>query len=686
MSEMANDDLALLREYARSNSEDAFAALVSRYVNLVYSVALRQVRDPHLAEEITQAVFIILARKAASLGPKTILSGWLCRTARYASANALTIQRRRQHREQEAHMQSILNEAANEPAETWNQIAPLLDGALEKLGQKDHDAVVLRFFEGRNFKEVGAALGASEDAAKMRVNRALEKLRKFFTKRGVSSTTAIIAGAMSANSIQAAPAALAKAVTAAAIAKGAAASASTLTLIQGALKIMAWTKTKTAVIAGAAFILTAGTSVVAIKAVHSTKAIQLPPDGLPQTLAELNAWYVEPPAGQNAATFNLQGFKALQINGVAKMANLPVLGNYPTPPPDASLSPPVKSALAAFVQRNRVALRFFTEGAQREQCRYPLDFTRGQKLQLPHLPKIKTGMQVAEMAAILDADDNDGKQAADDVLQTLSLARSLKAEPMLISQLVRVAGVSLAVDALNQVLNRTTLPPESLSELSQAFRKMEDYDAQGEGFNRSLIGEKVMVMAAFKKAGIQELADDAAQDTTEEQRRRMVQLLRQPGGLKVEQDYLETTFQKLLAARKEPFPERLTNAAAAHQRATETTSGALLLNNSWLTGYAMIVSREARGLANARLALTAVALEQFRATHNQYPASLSELVPNYLDATPLDPFDGQPLRYHSQGAGYVLYSIGPDLKDDGGKRMTAKGGDLVFAVVTPPTP
>ena len=103
-----NDDLTLLREYARSNSEEAFAALVSRHINLVYSVALRQVRDPHLAEEITQAVFIILARKAGSLGPKTILSGWLCRTARYASANALTIQRRRQHREQEAYMQSKL--------------------------------------------------------------------------------------------------------------------------------------------------------------------------------------------------------------------------------------------------------------------------------------------------------------------------------------------------------------------------------------------------------------------------------------------------------------------------------------------------------------------------------------------------------------------------------------------------
>ncbi len=266
------DDNALLREYVERDSEEAFAALVTRHVNKVYSVALRLTGNPHSAEEITQAVFVILARKSRQLGKRVILSGWLYQTARLTAVTFIRGGIRRARREQEAHMQSLLNESEsdalsrrNSMEADWMQIAPLLDAAMAGLNEADRHAVVLRFFDGKSLREVGAASGANEEAAKKRVSRALEKLRTFFAKRGVSSTTAIIAGAISANSVQAAPVALAKAVTTIAVAKGATAGGSTLTLIKGALKIMAWTKAKTAIVVSLAVILATGTTTVTIK-------------------------------------------------------------------------------------------------------------------------------------------------------------------------------------------------------------------------------------------------------------------------------------------------------------------------------------------------------------------------------------------------------------------------------------
>lgn len=264
---MLTNDMELVRQYVQRSSEDAFAALVARYINLVYSVALRQAGSPDLAADITQAVFIILARKAKSLHPKTILPAWLCRTAQYAAADARKSQHRRERREQEMLMDALPNQTSSEPT-IWNEIAPMLDSAMCHLGQKDHTAIVLRFFEGKDLKEIGAALGVSPNAAKTRVSRALEKLRRFFAHRGIAVSAAGLAGAVSAHSVQAAPIGLAASVTGA-VAKGTTVTASTLTLIKTTLRIMTYTKIKTVAAGSVMALLLAGASGVVVHVVNA---------------------------------------------------------------------------------------------------------------------------------------------------------------------------------------------------------------------------------------------------------------------------------------------------------------------------------------------------------------------------------------------------------------------------------
>ena len=177
-------------------------------------------------------------------------------------------------------MQSTMNDSETERA--WGQLAPLLDEAMSRLSEKERTLVALRFFENKTGRETADLLGIEEWAAHKGASRALEKLRGFFLKRGISSTAAIIAGAISANSVHAAPAALAKSVTTLALAKGAAASSSTLTLIKGALTLMAWTKAKTAIVVGAALILAAGTTSVVMLRSPFAKTQELSDDQIAQ--------------------------------------------------------------------------------------------------------------------------------------------------------------------------------------------------------------------------------------------------------------------------------------------------------------------------------------------------------------------------------------------------------------------
>jgi RNA polymerase sigma factor (sigma-70 family) len=222
-------DAELLQEFVKRDAENAFAELVNRHISVVYSAACRETQgDLSVAQDITQLVFIELVRKAVSLQSHPTLAGWLYTCVRYVSANLRRADHRRNMREEEASaMNELLRPAPNDPV--WEEIRPALDDAMHELDDRDKDAVVLRFFEGKSLREVGDALRLTENAARMRVDRALEKLRKALAGRGVHSTSSVLAGVLAAG-IVATPPALTASVTSSALAAATVAAGSTATL------------------------------------------------------------------------------------------------------------------------------------------------------------------------------------------------------------------------------------------------------------------------------------------------------------------------------------------------------------------------------------------------------------------------------------------------------------------------
>lgn len=272
------DDAALFRQFASQNSEEAFAELVRRHVDLVYSAALRRVAGHSgLAQDIAQEVFSDLARKAHSLPPGTVLVAWLHRATQLASAAAVRAETHRIAREQQAAAMQSLEQSDRAPA--WDSIRPVLDEVLDSLDDRDRAALLLRFFREHSFREVGSALGVSEDAARMRVGRALDKLRDLLAARGVTTTAAALSAALAAQAVQAAPFGLATLLTGAALAGGAA-SVSTSTV--GLINIM----TSTKLISGIVTLLAVAAATTAVIEHRRLAAYRLENDALRQEMAQ----------------------------------------------------------------------------------------------------------------------------------------------------------------------------------------------------------------------------------------------------------------------------------------------------------------------------------------------------------------------------------------------------------------
>jgi RNA polymerase sigma factor (sigma-70 family) len=233
-------DMELLARYRQRHAEDAFAELVQRHLGLVHSAALRQVRIPHLAEEVAQSTFIKLARHAGQLAPDTLLTAWLYQVTRREAIDVIRRDARRQLREQVATEMNAMNATTAD----WAHIEPLLDEAMHALDETDRTAVLLRYFENKSLREVGATLGTSENAAQKRLARAVERLREFFAKRGVTVGASGLVVVISANAIQVAPVGLGAAIATSALGSFSGLSISTL----GIVKWMIMTNLKTTLV------------------------------------------------------------------------------------------------------------------------------------------------------------------------------------------------------------------------------------------------------------------------------------------------------------------------------------------------------------------------------------------------------------------------------------------------------
>jgi hypothetical protein len=409
--------------------------------------------------------------------------------------------------------------------------------------------------------------------------------------------------------------------------------------------------------------------------------------GYPVTLAELDAWYLAVPDAENAALVYTNAFAQLAPKGDDD--GTPSLGSrlddISLPARGQVLSNEDKTEISSLLATYRAALRLLYSAQALDRSRYPIDLKKGHSAILPHLGGVKRAVQLLAAESLLHTAEGRAEQAAQSLVAAGHAADSLAEEPQLISQAVSFACWGIIVPHLEHLINAINLTDEQLVSLQTMLTEAEQPRAGA----RALAGERVVGTAIFADfrllLRLLQLGEGEGEIDTKERIRwaATFSLLKATGHFQKDKAFYLDVIATNIATAELTYPERFKLGQQAAAMMQTTPSRFYFVSRVMLPGLARTFAKDADHAARIRVAQTALAVERFRRAHGEsLPASLDELVPTYLKAIPLDPIDGQQLRFKKLAKGYVIYSIGSDGQDDGGAEPDPKNrnapSDITF--------
>jgi hypothetical protein len=403
--------------------------------------------------------------------------------------------------------------------------------------------------------------------------------------------------------------------------------------------------------------------------------------GLPITPVEADPWYKTP--ADNAAPLYAAAFDQLVSPSDDTKRCLPYGSDADLPPRGQALAQEMRDAMCSYVSQNASALALLHEGASHTGCRYPTDFSAGYDTDLTHLAKVRSATRLLCYEAAFRADEGDAVGAVRSLTSAFAMARSLRAEPCLSSQFVRYGCLSTGLETLSWVVNRVQLAGPDFEALGAALSSA----VQEGGLWHGLVGERALVAHGWDarlgpgvEGLLKTLGARLAEGLTAED------LRKHAASSNFDKDLMHalTVFEALIRAAELPPEEGRVMAQSAVGMCAEAPE-AFIVSRILLSSSARVHGAREQLSAQRRVALAGIAVARYIAANGSPPDSLAQLVPKFLPAVPLDPYDGQPLRYKKQAETYTVYSISKNLTDDGGKesatlREAWESGDITFVV------